>query len=200
MAVYSRDQLAALFTTDHPPGPPKPAQFRKSSLKFIVDGFDADHDGRISSAELYQAANFAGIDLANLRSIQDWYLRYQLMAVPGVSEVASVGGFVRQYQVEVDPEKLRAYDIPLAKVKHAIQRSNTDVGGRLVEMGETEFMVRGMGYIQSLKDLQDIPVGVDPRPTPPSTCVRSPTCTSGPRSAGGSPTSTAWAKRSPGSW
>ena len=162
VAVYSHAQLAALFTTDHPPGPPKPARFRKSSLKFIVDGFDADHDGRISRHELYQAANFAGIDLANLRSLQDWYLRYQLMAVPGVSEVASVGGFVRQYQVEVDPEKLRAYDIPLAKVKHAIQRSNTDVGGRLVEMGETEFMVRGMGYIQSLKDLRDIPVGVDP--------------------------------------
>ena len=88
-------------------------------------------------------------DLQQLRSIQDWYLRYELTAVPGVAEVASVGGFVKQYQVVVDPNKLLAYNLSLQKVRRAIQRSNNDVGGRLVEMGETEFMVRGLGYIRS---------------------------------------------------
>ena len=101
-------------------------------------------------------------DLAQLRSIQDWYLRYELMSLPGVSEVASAGGFVKQYQVEVDPEKLRAYGLSLTQVNRSIQRSNIDVGGRLLESGETEFMVRGKGYITSLDDFNDIPVGVDP--------------------------------------
>ncbi|MCB9557989.1 MAG: efflux RND transporter permease subunit [Deltaproteobacteria bacterium] len=100
-------------------------------------------------------------DLAQLRSIQDWYLRYELMALPGVAEVASLGGFVKQYQVEVDPERLRAYNIPLAKVKRAIVRSNMDVGGRLLEMAESEFMVRGKGYFKSVDDLKNVPVGVD---------------------------------------
>jgi Cu(I)/Ag(I) efflux system membrane protein CusA/SilA len=100
-------------------------------------------------------------DLAQLRSIQDWFLRYELMALKGVSEVASLGGFVRQYQVEVDPEKLRAYKIPLSKVKRAIQRSNRDVGGRLLEMAETEFMVRGKGYFKSVADIEGVPIGVD---------------------------------------
>ncbi len=105
-------------------------------------------------------------DLQQLRSIQDWYLRYGLMSVPGVAEVASIGGFVKQYQVEVDPNKLQAYNIPLSRVKMAIKRSNNDVGGRLVEMGETEFMVRGLGYIKSLRDVENIPVGVDGNGTP----------------------------------
>jgi len=105
-------------------------------------------------------------DLAELRSIQDWYLRYPLQTVEGVSEVASVGGYVKQYQVEVDPNALLAYNIPLSKVKRAIQRSNNDVGGKLVEMAETEYMVRGLGYIQSIDDLNVIPVGVDDNGTP----------------------------------
>ena len=100
-------------------------------------------------------------DLAELRSIQDWYMRYDLMSLPGVSEIASVGGFVRQYQVEVDPEKLRAYNVSLPQVMKAIQRSNVDVGGRLIEMAETEFMVRGKGYIRNLDDLENIPVAID---------------------------------------
>jgi Cu(I)/Ag(I) efflux system membrane protein CusA/SilA len=100
-------------------------------------------------------------DLAKLRSIQDWFLRYELTSVEGVSEAASVGGFVKQYQVEVDPNKLVAYGIPLSRVQQAIQRSNRDVGGRLVEMSETEYMVRGRGYIKSVEDLRDIPLGVD---------------------------------------
>ncbi|MGB2989329.1 MAG: CusA/CzcA family heavy metal efflux RND transporter, partial [Candidatus Zixiibacteriota bacterium] len=106
------------------------------------------------------------LDLSDLRSIQDWYLKYELTSVPGVAEVASIGGFVKQYQVEVDPNKLTAYSIPLARVKKAIQRSNRDVGGRLVEMAEAEFMVRGLGYIQSIQDIKDIPLGADENGTP----------------------------------
>ena len=105
-------------------------------------------------------------DLQQLRSIQDWFLRYELMSVSGVAEVASIGGYVKQYQVEVDPNKLLAYNIPLSKVRTALQRSNNDVGGRLVEMGETEFMVRGLGYIQSIEDIENTPVGVDENGTP----------------------------------
>lgn len=105
-------------------------------------------------------------DLSQLRSIQDWYLRYPLQTVKGVSEVASIGGYVKQYQVEVDPDALLAFDIPLSKIKHAIQRTNNDVGGRLIEMGETEYMVRGLGYIKSIHDLEMTPVSVDQHGTP----------------------------------
>jgi Cu(I)/Ag(I) efflux system membrane protein CusA/SilA len=105
-------------------------------------------------------------DLSQLRSIQDWYLRYELTSVNGVAEVASIGGFVKQYQVIVDPNKLVAFKIPLQKIRMAIQRSNNDVGGKLVEMGETEFMVRGLGYIKNAADLYNIPLGVDQRGTP----------------------------------
>jgi Cu(I)/Ag(I) efflux system membrane protein CusA/SilA len=105
-------------------------------------------------------------DLAELRSIQDWYLRYPLQTVPGVAEVASVGGFVKQYQVVVEPNVLMAYGIPLSKIKQAIQRSNSSVGGRLVEMSETEYMVQGLGYIRSLEDLKSIPVAASAEGTP----------------------------------
>jgi len=105
-------------------------------------------------------------DLQQLRSIQDWYLRYELASQPGVSEVASIGGFVKQYQVEVDPLKLQAFHIPLQLVRAAIKRSNNDVGGRLIEMGETEFMVRGLGYIKSVADLEKVPVGMGPNNAP----------------------------------
>jgi Cu(I)/Ag(I) efflux system membrane protein CusA/SilA len=98
--------------------------------------------------------------LADLRTYQDWYLRYWLEAVPGVAEVASVGGFVKQYQVEVDPDALLAYDIPLQQVITAIQRSNNDVGGRVLEMTGTEYFVRGRGYIRSIQDVEDVVVGV----------------------------------------
>ena len=97
--------------------------------------------------------------LQELRSIQDWFLKYELSAIPGVSEVASVGGFVKQYQVNVDPTKLASYNISLSKVIMAIKQSNNDVGGRLMEMGETEFMVRGLGYIKNIDDLKDIAIG-----------------------------------------
>ncbi len=99
-------------------------------------------------------------DLAQLRSMQDWFLRYELQQVPGVSEVASIGGYVRQYQVTVDPQKLQAYNIPITHVQKAIQRNNNDAGGRVIELAETEFMVRGLGYIKTLEDIRKIPLGV----------------------------------------
>jgi len=105
-------------------------------------------------------------DLAQLRSLQDWYLRYPLQTVKGVAEVASIGGFVKQYQVEVDPNALLRYDIPLSTIKMAINASNQDVGGRLLEMAETEYMVRGLGYIRSIDDLNSIAVAVDANGTP----------------------------------
>ncbi len=105
-------------------------------------------------------------NLAQLRTLQDWYLRYRLQATPGVAEVASLGGSVKQYQVVLDPNKLLAYDIPIGKVIRAIRRSNNDVGGRVIEYGETEYMVEGIGYIRNLRDIDNIPVGVDSKGTP----------------------------------
>ena len=96
--------------------------------------------------------------LADLRSLQDWYLRYQLETVPGVAEVATIGGFVRQYQVNVDPDKLRAYGIPLSTVIEKVRASTNEVGGRLLEMGGAEYMIRGLGYLRSLNDLETVPV------------------------------------------
>ncbi len=100
-------------------------------------------------------------DLSELRSIQDWYLKYQLSSVPGVAEVASVGGFVKQYQVTIDPAKLLAYGISTDDVQRAIQRSNNDVGGETIEMAETEFMIRGLGYIRGIPDIEKVAVGVN---------------------------------------
>lgn len=96
--------------------------------------------------------------LADLRSLQDWYLRYQLATVPGVAEVASIGGFVRQYQVRLDPHKLRAYNIPLSTVIDRVRDSTNEVGGRLIELGGAEYMIRGLGYLRSLSDLETVPV------------------------------------------
>ena len=96
--------------------------------------------------------------LADLRSLQDWYLRYQLETVPGVSEVASIGGFVRQYQVNLDPNKLRAYNIPLSTVIDRVRDSTNEVGGRVLEMGGAQYMIRGLGYLRSLQDLEAVPV------------------------------------------
>ncbi|MGO9128872.1 MAG: efflux RND transporter permease subunit [Bryobacteraceae bacterium] len=95
-------------------------------------------------------------DLAELRSLQDWYLRYHLKSVPGVAEVAPLGGFVRQYQVNVDPNRLRAYNIPIAKVVEAVRSGNGEAGGRLLEFSGVEYMVRGRGYVRSASDLGDI--------------------------------------------
>jgi Cu(I)/Ag(I) efflux system membrane protein CusA/SilA len=94
--------------------------------------------------------------LAEMRSYQDWYMRYYLKAVPGVAEVASLGGFGKQYQVKVDPNRLQAYGIPISRVVDAVRAGNNDVGGRLIEFAGTEFMVRGLGYARSIKDIEDI--------------------------------------------
>src|SRR5436309_15057648 len=100
-------------------------------------------------------------DLAQLRSIQDWYLRYQLASVEGVAEVASLGGFVKQYQINLDPNKLAAYRLPVKTIVDAIRMSNNDVGGRSIELSGAEYMVRGRGYIRSIKDIETVTVGGD---------------------------------------
>ena len=105
-------------------------------------------------------------DLAQLRSLQDWFLKYELQTVPGVAEVATIGGMVRQYQVVVDPDKLRAFGIPLSKLKMAIQQGNQETGGSVIEMGEAEYMVRASGYLENLDNLRDIPLGVNEQGTP----------------------------------
>jgi Cu(I)/Ag(I) efflux system membrane protein CusA/SilA len=105
-------------------------------------------------------------DLAELRSIQDWYLRYQLASVEGVAEVASVGGFVKQYQITVDPTRLRAYNLSISEVASAVKRSNGEVGGRSIELSEKEFILRVRGYVQTLDDLRKVAVGVGEKGVP----------------------------------
>jgi len=106
------------------------------------------------------------LNLAELRSIQDWNVRYQLTAVPGVSEVATLGGFERQYQVVLEPERLLAYGIPTSRVLRAIRESNLDVGGRVLELGGSEYMVRGLGYLGGVEDIEAVAVGTGPGGTP----------------------------------
>jgi Cu(I)/Ag(I) efflux system membrane protein CusA/SilA len=106
------------------------------------------------------------MDLAQLRGLQDWYLRYALTAVPGVAEVASIGGFEKQYQVDLDPARLQAYGIPITRVMGAIQNANSDVGAMVVELSEREHMVRGLGYLRSIGDIEQVVVGATPAGTP----------------------------------
>ena len=105
-------------------------------------------------------------DISQLRSLQDWFLKYELQTVPGVSEVSALGGMVKQYQVKVDPEKLRAYGIPLSHIQMAIKRGNQEVGASVIEMAEAEYMVRATGYISSKQDIETIPLGVNENGTP----------------------------------
>jgi Cu(I)/Ag(I) efflux system membrane protein CusA/SilA len=106
------------------------------------------------------------LDLAQLRSLQDWYLRYALTAVPGVSEVASIGGFEKQYQIDLDPAKLLAYQVPVTRVMSAIQNANSDIGAMVMELSEREYMVRGLGYLKSISDIENIVVGAAASGTP----------------------------------
>ena len=106
------------------------------------------------------------LDLAQLRSLQDWYIRYQLTAIPGVSEVASLGGYVKQYQVEVDPERLRAFHIPVTRVVQTIGMHNADIGARVLEMGGREYMIRGLGYLRTQSDIGDVVLASTPSGTP----------------------------------
>ncbi|MFT6122687.1 MAG: Cu(I)/Ag(I) efflux system membrane protein CusA/SilA [Oleiphilaceae bacterium] len=105
-------------------------------------------------------------DLAELRSIQDWFLKYELQTVPGVSEVATVGGMVKQYQIEVDPNLLRAYNIPLSHIGMAVKKANQETGASVIEMAEAEYMVRVSGYLQSVEDIENIPLGLNEKGTP----------------------------------
>ncbi|CAH9049584.1 Cation efflux system protein CusA [Pseudoalteromonas sp. CIP111854] len=105
-------------------------------------------------------------DLSQLRSLQDWFLKYELQTVSGVSEVAAVGGMVKQYQVQVDPDKLRAYNIPLTHIQTALKRGNQETGASVVEMAEAEYMVTATGYIKSVSDIEQIPLGVNQQGTP----------------------------------
>src|SRR5688500_11208613 len=106
------------------------------------------------------------LDLAALRGVQDWYLRYALTAVPGVAEVASVGGFEKQYQVDIDPSRLLAYGISVTRVMNAIQSANNDVGAMTMELSEREYMVRGLGYLKSIGDIENVVVGATASGTP----------------------------------
>ncbi|MDZ4729908.1 MAG: CusA/CzcA family heavy metal efflux RND transporter [Xanthomonadales bacterium] len=105
-------------------------------------------------------------DLSQLRSIQDWFLKYELQTIPGVAEVATLGGMVRQYQVVINPDAIRAYGLTLSQIRSAIQNGNREVGGSVIEMGEAEYMVRATGYLQSLEDLSAIPLGINETGTP----------------------------------
>ncbi len=129
---------------------PEPMREKLERVRMFEHGGKCPWDGKTDLV-------LAEYDLSELRSLQDWYLRYELTAVDGVSEVAAVGGFVRQYQVVVDPDRLLAYNIPLNQIKMAIRASNNDVGGRVLEMSETEYMVRGRGYLAALtpEQIQD---------------------------------------------
>jgi Cu(I)/Ag(I) efflux system membrane protein CusA/SilA len=127
-------------------------------------GPDATGVGWVYEYALVDRSN--QLDLAQLRSLQDWFLKYELQTVAGVSEVATIGGMVKQYQVVLDPDKLRAYDLPLSKVRNAILRGNQEVGGSVIELAEAEYMVRATGYIDALEDLRHIPLGINERGTP----------------------------------
>ncbi|MBA6231670.1 MULTISPECIES: efflux RND transporter permease subunit [unclassified Colwellia] len=105
-------------------------------------------------------------DLSQLRSLQDWFLKFELQTVPGVSEVSTLGGMVKQYQVRIDPDKLRAFGIPLSHIQMAIKQGNQEIGASVVEMAEAEYMVRATGYIKSVEDLENIPLGVNENGTP----------------------------------
>jgi Cu(I)/Ag(I) efflux system membrane protein CusA/SilA len=132
----------------------------------VVSGLGPDASG-VGWVYQYTLEDESGrYDLGDLRAIQDWYVRYQLTGVPGVAEVASIGGFVRQYQVTVDPNLLQSYRIPLKQVIAALKRSNNDVGGRLLEMSEVEYMVRGRGYISSIEDIEHVVLAVSESGTP----------------------------------
>ncbi len=172
--VYQYMLYPGYYCPDHPNG----IWHDEANDKWYADPSDAPADRR---ATLVKVRAFekpgnspldgkplvsSNQDLASLRSLQDWYLRYQLTAVPNVAEVAPIGGFVKEYQVVLKPERLLAYNLPISTIMTAIQRSNNDVGGSVIEMSENEYMVRSRGYLKGLKDLADVPVGVGKDGTP----------------------------------
>ncbi|MBL7646007.1 MAG: efflux RND transporter permease subunit [Candidatus Hydrogenedentes bacterium] len=166
--VYQYVLYPGYYSPDHPAGlwhdkeqntwyaDPEKAPADRKKLLERVRAFEEPGTCPITGKELLPANQ----DLAQLRSLQDWYLRYPLTAVDGVSEVAPIGGYVRQYQVVLDPQKLQAYNIPLGEISEAIEMSNNDVGGSVVELSENEYMVRSRGYLKGLDDLAKVPVGL----------------------------------------
>ncbi|HXG61036.1 MAG TPA: CusA/CzcA family heavy metal efflux RND transporter [Planctomycetota bacterium] len=164
--VYQYVLHPGYYCPEHPRGiwhDAKGAWFSKPGEGLAkVRAFDTPGQCPLDGRDLVPANQ----DLAQLRSLQDWYLRYPLTAVEGVSEVASIGGFVRQYQVVLDPNRLLAYKLPLKDVVMAIERSNRDVGGAVIEISENEYMVRSRGYLNGLKDLGKTPVGLGDDGTP----------------------------------
>lgn len=142
------------------------SQVQRELPKGVSPGLGPDASG-LGWVFIYTLEDTKGkLDLGELRALQDYFVRYQLMSVPGVAELASVGGGVKQYQVTVNPRTLAAYGLSIGAVKKAIKRSNNDVGWRVLEMAETEFMVRGQGYLKSLEDIESIVLGVDDNGTP----------------------------------
>jgi Cu(I)/Ag(I) efflux system membrane protein CusA/SilA len=172
--VYQYVLHPGFFCPDHPNGLWRGPEGRKWHAR--RDDAPPKERGRLEKVRAFDAPGVcpldgkillaADLDLAQLRSLQDWYLRFPLTAVEGISEVAPIGGFVRQYQVVVDPDRLLAYGIPLHDVVEAIERSNNDVGGSVVELSEQEYMVRSRGYLRGLEDLATVPVGLGDDGTP----------------------------------
>ncbi|RMH05824.1 MAG: efflux RND transporter permease subunit [Nitrospirae bacterium] len=145
-------------------------EYLNEALKFLPEGITPtlgpDATGVGWGFEYAVVDDSGKLDLAELRTLQDWYIRYWLKAVPGVSDVASIGGYVKQYQVNIDPNAILAYNLSLDKIIQAIRMSNNDVGGRVVEFTGREYMVWGRGYVESLTDLEHIAVGTDAQGTP----------------------------------
>lgn len=180
--VYQYALVPGWYSPDHPkglwhdPSPAAPGESAKAEWYATreqapekdrerlvrVRGFDKGGADPLTGTALVSA----NLDLGQLRSLQDWYLRYSLTSVEDVAEVASIGGFVKQYQVVLDPQKLQAYRLPLRDVMMAVQRSNNDVGGSVVELAENEYMVRSRGYLKGLEDLAKTPVGLGDKGTP----------------------------------
>ena len=172
--VYQYVLYPGYYSPDHPKGfwhdpegdrwysSPDEAPLERREKLAKVRAFEKPGSDPITNTPLLPSNQ----DLAQLRSLQDWYMRYPLTSVEDVSEVASIGGYVRQYQVILDPLKLRAYGLPLRDVMMAIQRSNNDVGGSVIELAENEYMVRSRAYLKGLEDLAQVPVGLGEKGTP----------------------------------
>jgi Cu(I)/Ag(I) efflux system membrane protein CusA/SilA len=172
--VYQYMLYSGYYVADHPNGiwhdesndkwyaDPSDAPTGRRDTLVKIRAFEKPGTSPLNGAPLVSANQ----DLASLRSLQDWYLRYQLTAVPNVAEVAPIGGFVKEYQVILKPERLLAYNLSIGTITAAIQRSNNDVGGSVIEMSETEYMVRSRGYLKGLNDLADVPLGVGKSGTP----------------------------------
>ncbi len=172
--VYQYVLIPGYYSPDHPKGLWRDAE--RDRWYATIDGAPADRRDGLVKVRAFEKPGVdpltetplvpANLDLSELRSLQDWYLRYPLTSVEDVSEVASIGGFVRQYQILLDPLKMQAYRLAIADVMMAVQRSNNDVGGSVIELSENEYMVRSRGYLKGLGDLAKVPVGLGDGGTP----------------------------------